>query len=155
MKMKIKLLKLVVTLLAMASLTSCLNPKIVPVTPVTQVVNTENSQENLHQMLVLVAKYKKYEILSDNGTTKMRIKYSLLARKGTDISSITYDVVNNKNSYTMSHVDSKNFNHKDGKISGSYAWYIDHFNDVLEKMYDNPEYLARVKVIVANPNVHH
>jgi len=134
----------------------CGNPKIVPATPITNEMNAEKSQENLHQMLVLLAKYKKYEILSDNGATEMRIKYSRLnSKKNAKVSSITYDVVNNANSYTMSYADSENFDYKDGQISGSYSWYIEHFNDVLKKMYDDSEYMARMKTIVANPNLHH
>jgi hypothetical protein len=153
--MQAKLLKLIVTLLAVASLTGCLSQKLVPTTPETMVISTADSQENFHQMLVLAAKYRKYEILSDNGSTKMTIKYSRLASKGTEMSSITYDVVNSKDSYTMSYVDSENFEYKDGKINGKYAWYINNLYGVLKKMYEDPEYLARVKIIVAHPNIHH
>jgi uncharacterized lipoprotein YajG len=154
--MKTKFIKLSIILFATVFFTACGNPKVVPATPVTNELTAEKSQENLHQMLVLLAKYKKYEILSDNGTTKMRIKYSRLSgNKTAQISSITYDVVNDNKSYTMSYADSENFGYKDGQIGGSYAWYIDHFNDVLKKMYNDPEYLARMKAIVANPNLHH
>ena len=106
-------------------------------------------------MLVLLAKYKKYEILSDNGVTKMRIKYSRIDKKTALPASITYNVINDDNSYTMSYADSKNFGYGNGKINGSYAWYSDHFDDVLKKMYDDPDYLARMKVIVSNSNTHH
>ena len=150
-----KFITLSIGFLIITFLTACGNPKIVPATPITNKVSMESNQENLHQMLVLLAKYKKYEILSDNGTTKMRLKYSRLDQENSLVSSITYDVVNNANSYTMSYADSENFNYKDGQISGSYSWYIKHFDGVLEKMYDDPEYLSRMKAIVANPNLHH
>jgi len=153
--MKTEFVKFSVSLIAVVLLTACGNPKIVPATPKTNIVQAEKSQDNLHQMLVTLAKYKKYEILNDNGTTEMRIKYSRLDKKKAAVSSITYDVVNDDKSYIMSYVDSENMGYENGKISGSYSWYIDHFDDVLKKMYDDPEYLARMKAIVANPNLHH
>jgi len=153
--MKTKIIQLSASLLAITLLTACGNPKIVPASPITHTVKSEKNQENLHQMLVLLAKYKKYEILSDNGINKMRIKYSRIDRKTALPASIIYDVVNDDKSYTMSYASSENFGYKDGKLSGSYSWYINHFDDVLKKMYDNPEYLARMKVIVSNPDLHH
>lgn len=153
--MNIKYSTLIAAFLVVVSITGCGHPKIVPATPITNVASIEKAQDSLHQMLVLLAKYKKYEILSNNGTTKMQIKYSRLDTKNSQVSSITYDIANDDKSYTMSYADSENFNYKNGKISGSYSWYIEHFNDTLKKMYDDPEYLARMKEIVKNPNLHH
>ena len=71
------------------------------------------------------------------------------------MSSVTYDVVNDSKSYTMSYVDSENLGYNNGQISGSYSWYVKHFDGTLKKMYNDSEYLERMKVIVANPNIHH
>jgi len=133
---------------------ACGAPKIVPATPVKNSAPAAKSTQELHDMLVLLAKYKKYAILSDNGQTQMRIKYSRLSGETAEsVTSITYDLTNDANSYTMSYVDSENLGYQDGQISGTYLRYINHFDTTLKRMYDDPDYLARMKVIVANPGI--
>lgn len=149
-----KFLQSLVLLAGIVLFSACGGPKIVPATPVNNTVSAAQSTQELHEMMVLLAKYKKYTILSDNGQTQMRIKYSRLSGKTAEsVSSITYDVTNDANSYTMSYADSENFGYQNGQISSTYIRYINMFDTTLKRMYDDPDYLARMKVIVANPNI--
>ena len=135
---------------------ACGGPKVVPATPVTKTVPAAQSTQELHEMMVLLAKYKKYRILSDNGSTEMRIKYTRISGKTEQkITSITYDLTNDANSYTMRYADSENFGYKDGQINRTYTRYIDSFDSTLKRMYDDPDYLARMKMIVNNPDIQH
>lgn len=148
-----KFLQPLIIIVTIAFFSACGGPKIVPATPVVKTVDAETNTQHLHEMLVLLAKYKKYEVLSDNGKTQMRIKYSRLVGKPAAVSSITYDLSNDANSYTMSYADSENFGYQDGNISSTYTHYINMFDKTLKQMYSDPDYLARMKVIVANPNL--
>jgi len=132
-------------------------PKVVPVTPVNKTVETTTSQTELHQNIVLLAKYKKYDILEDNGNSNVRIKYD---RKYTDKetkevklhSSITYDVTNTANDYTFAYVDSINLGYNEHNISNTYTRYVNMFDSTLKRMYSDPAYLGRMKNIVAGKN---
>ncbi len=133
------------------------SPKVVPATPVTKPVPTAQSEKELHGNIVLLAKYKKYQILKDDGKNNIRIKYD---RKYTDRktkevklhSSITYDVKNSANDYTFSYVDSTNLGYNDVNISSTYTRYINMFDSTLKRMYKDPAYLGRMKNIVAGKN---
>ena len=152
-----KYIQSLIIIAAIALFAACGGPKIVPATPVNKPVASEQSAENLHEMIVLLAKYKKYQILSDDGKNNIRIKYD---RKYTDKqtkevklhSSITYDIVNNANSYTASYVDSTNLGYLNGNISSTYTRYINMFDSTLKRMYKDPAYLGRMKNIVAGKN---
>jgi len=132
-------------------------PKVVPATPVTKPVPTAQSEKELHNNIVLLAKYKKYQILKDDGKNNTRIKYD---RKYTDKqtkevklhSSITYDVHNSANDYTFSYVDSTNLGYNEHNISSTYTRYINMFDSTLKRMYKDPAYLKRMKNIVAGKN---
>ena len=133
------------------------SPKVVPATPVMKLVPTAQGQQELHTNIVLLAKYKKYQILKDNDADYLRIKYD---RKYTDKhtkeiklhSSITYDVKNSANDYTFSYVDSTNLGYNDVNISSTYTRYINMFDSTLKRMYKDPNYLERMKNIVAGKN---
>jgi len=132
-------------------------PKVVPATPVTKPVPSAQSETDLHGNIILLAKYKKYQVLSDDGKNNTRIKYD---RKYTDKqtkevklhSSITYDVKNSANDYTFSYVDSTNLGYNDVNISNTYTRYINMFDSTLKRMYSDPAYLGRMKNIVAGKN---
>lgn len=133
------------------------SPKVVPATPVMKAVPAAQSQTELHSNIVLLAKYKKYQILKDDHRSYVRIKYD---RKYTDKqtkevklhSSITYDVKNSDHDYTFSYVDSKNLGYNDVNISSTYLRYINMFDSTLKRMYQDPLYLERMKNIVAGKN---
>ena len=132
-------------------------PKVVQTTPLHKPVASQQSTHNLHEMIVLLAKYKKYQILSDDGKTKIRIKYDRMntdrKTKVTSLhSSITYDIVNDASGYTASYVDSTNLGYKDGVISSTYTRYINMFDSTLKRMYRDPLYLNRMQNIVAGKN---
>jgi len=132
-------------------------PKVVPATPVTKPAPAAQNEKDLHNNIVLLAKYKKYQILSDDGKNNTRIKYD---RKYTDKqtkeiklhSSITYDVKNSANDYTFSYVDSTNLGYNEHNISNTYTRYINMFDSTLKRMYKDPAYLERMKNIVAGKN---
>ena len=132
-------------------------PKVVPATPVNKPAPAAQSEQDLHDNIVLLAKYKKYQILKDDGKNNTRIKYD---RKYTDKqtkevklhSSITYDVKNSANDYTFSYVDSTNLGYNDVNISNTYTRYINYFDSTLKRMYKDPAYLGRMKNIVAGKN---
>ncbi|MEN8147622.1 MAG: hypothetical protein ABFR02_08380 [Campylobacterota bacterium] len=132
-------------------------PKVVPATPVNKPAPAAQSEKDLHENIVLLAKYKKYQILSDDGKNNARIKYD---RKYTDKqtkevklhSSITYDVQNSAKDYTFSYVDSKNLGYNDVNISNTYTRYINMFDSTLKRMYRDPAYLGRMKNVVAGKN---
>ena len=132
-------------------------PKVVPATPVNMAAPAAQSEQDLHENIVLLAKYKKYQILSDDGKNNTRIKYD---RTYTDKqtkevklhSSITYDVQNSANDYTFSYVDSTNLGYNDVNISNTYTRYINYFDSTLKRMYNDPAYLGRMKNIVAGKN---
>lgn len=132
-------------------------PKVVPATPVTKPVPAAQSKKELHENIVLLAKYKKYQILKDDGISHTRIKYD---RKYTDKktkevklhSSITYDVNNGAKDYTFSYVDSTNLGYNEHNISNTYTRYINMFDSTLKRMYKDPAYLGRMKNIVAGLN---
>ncbi|MGB5965908.1 MAG: hypothetical protein WBF77_05355 [Sulfurimonadaceae bacterium] len=152
-----KFVQSLIILGAVAFFAACGGPKVVPATPVNKPVASEQSAENLHEMIILLAKYKKYQILSDNGTTETRIKYDRMSTdKNTKAvtlhSSITYDVVNTSTDYTFSYVDSTNLGYQDGNISSTYTHYINMFDSTLKKMYSDPAYLGRMRNIVAGKN---
>ena len=133
------------------------SPKVVPATPVMKSAPTAQGQQELHTNIILLAKYKKYQILKDNHKSYTRIKYD---RKYTDKqtkeiklhSSITYDVKNSANDYTFSYVDSTNLGYNDVNISSTYTRYINMFDSTLQRMYKDPVYLERMKNIVAGKN---
>ncbi len=132
-------------------------PKVVPATPVNMPAPAAQSEQDLHENIILLAKYKKYQILSDDGKNNARIKYD---RTYTDKetkevklhSSITYDVQNSANDYTFSYVDSTNLGYNDVNISNTYTRYINYFDSTLKRMYNDPAYLGRMKNIVAGKN---
>lgn len=154
-----KFLQPLIILLAIALFTACGSraPKVVPATPVNKAAPAAQSEKDLHENIVLLAKYKKYQILSDDGKNNARIKYD---RKYTDKqtkevklhSSITYDVQNSANDYTFSYVDSTNLGYNDVNISNTYTRYINYFDSTLKRMYNDPAYLGRMKNIVAGKN---
>ncbi len=132
-------------------------PKVVPATPITKPAPSTQSEADLHENIVLLAKYKKYAILSDDGKNNARIKYE---RKYTDKqtkevklhSSITYDVKNSANDYTFSYVGSTNLGYNDVNISNTYTRYINMFDSTLKRMYSDPAYHSRMKNVVAGKN---
>ena len=154
-----KFLQPLIILLAIALFTACgsRTPKVVPATPVNKPAPAAQSEKDLHENIILLAKYKKYQILSDDGKNNARIKYD---RKYTDKqtkevklhSSITYDVQNSANDYTFSYVDSTNLGYNDVNISSTYTRYINYFDSTLKRMYNDPTYLGRMKNIVAGKN---
>lgn len=147
-----KFFQSLIILLAIGFFAACGGPKIVPATPTTKPVNVQGSSENLHDMLILLAKYKKYEILSDDGKSSARIKYDRKDKQGNLILSITYDIKNSDSEYTMSYVDSQNMGYNNGQINGNYLRYINMFDSTLKRMYSDPAYLNRMKNIVAGKN---
>jgi len=147
-----KLFQSLVILLAIGFFAACGGPKIVPATPATKPVNVQGSSENLHSMLILLSKYKKYEILSDDGKSNAKIKYDRKDKQGNLILSITYDLTNTESEYTMSYADSQNMGYADGQINGNYLRYINMFDGTLKRMYKDPAYLSRMKNIVAGLN---
>jgi len=147
----------ITTTLILLSACGGASPKVVPATPVTKPVPTAKSQQELHSNIVLLAKYKKYHILQDNGTSKLRIQYKRMQtdRKTKAVtlhSSITYDVKNSTTDYTFSYVDSKNLGYNDVNISSTYTRYINMFDSTLKRMYKDPNYIERMKNIVAGKN---
>ncbi len=132
-------------------------PKVVPATPVNKPAPAAQGEQDLHNNIVLLAKYKKYQILSDDGKNNTRIKYD---RKYTDKqtkevklhSSITYDVKNSATDYTVSYVDSTNLGYNEHNISSTYTRYINMFDSTLKRMYKDPNYLERMKNVVAGKN---
>jgi len=152
-----KLFQSLIILLAIAFFSACGGPKIVPATPVEKPVDMSQSKENYHEMIVLLAKYKKYQIVEDDGATKIRIKYERFYTDKTTKerklhSDITYDILNTDKAYTVSYVDSTNLGYKDGQISSTYIRYINMFDSTLKRMYSDPQYLERMKNIVAGKN---
>lgn len=132
-------------------------PKVVPATPVNKPAPTAQSEQDLHDNIVLLAKYKKYQILNDDGKNNTRIKYDRMYtdRQTKEVklhSSITYDVHNSANDYTFSYVDSTNLGYNDVNISSTYTRYINMFDSTLKRMYNDPAYLGRMKNIVAGKN---
>ncbi len=132
-------------------------PKVVPATPVNNSVPAAQSEKELHDNIVLLAKYKKYQILSDDAKNKMRIKYDRMYtdKQTKEVklhSSITYDVKNTANDYTFSYVDSTNLGYNDVNISSTYTRYINMFDTALKRMYNDPVYLERMRNIVAGKN---
>ena len=133
------------------------SPKVVPATPVTKAVPSAQNNQELHNNIVLLAKYKKYHILQDNGSSALRIQYKRMqtdrkTKETTLHSSVTYDVKNSANDYTFSYVDSKNLGYNDVNISSTYTRYINMFDSTLKRMYKDPNYLTRMKNIVAGKN---
>ena len=133
------------------------SPKVVPATPVTKAVPTAQSQKELHSNIVLLAKYKKYIILKDDGKSYLRIQYKRMktdrkTKETTLRSSITYDVKNSTNNYTFSYIDSKNLGYNDVNISSTYIRYINMFDSTLKRMYKDPNYIERMKNVVAGKN---
>ena len=132
-------------------------PKVVPATPVIKPAPAAQGEIELHNNIVLLAKYKKYQILQDDHQNYVRIKYD---RKYTDKqtkevklhSSITYDVKNSASDYTFSYVDSTNLGYNDVNISSTYTRYINMFDSTLQRMYKDPVYLERMTNIVAGKN---
>ena len=132
-------------------------PKVVPATPVSKPAPEAQSEQGLHDNIILLAKYKKYQILSDDGKNSTRIKYD---REYTDKqtkevklhSSITFDVKNSANDYTFSYVDSTNLGYNEHNISNTYTRYINMFDSTLKRMYKDPAYLGRMKNVVAGKN---
>ena len=147
-----KLFQSLVILLAIAFFAACGGPKIVPATPATKPVNVQSSSENLHEMLILLAKYKKYEILEDDGSKNAKIKYIRKDKQGNQILSITYNLENRTNEYTMSYANSEGMGYNNGQINGNYLRYINMFDSTLKRMYSDPAYLGRMKNIVAGKN---
>ena len=147
-----KLFQSLIILLAIGFFAACGGPKIVPATPSTKPVNVQGSSENLHDMLILLAKYKKYDIISDDGSTSAQIKYDRKGKQGNLILSITYDLTNSDSEYTMSYATSEGMGYKDGQINGNYLRYINMFESTLTRMYSDPAYLGRMKNIVAGKN---
>ncbi len=132
-------------------------PKVVPATPVNKPAPSAQSEQELHDNIVLLAKYKKYQILSDDGKNNTRIKYDRMYtdKQTKEVklhSSITYDVKNSANDYTFSYVDSTNLGYNDVNISSTYTRYINMFDGTLKKMYSDPAYLERMKNVVAGKN---
>jgi len=132
-------------------------PKVVPATPVNNPVPAAQSEKELHDNIVLLAKYKKYQILSDDGKNYVRIKYDRMYtdKQTKEVklhSSITYNVRNTAKDYTFSYVDSINLGYNDVNISSTYTRYIDMFDSTLKRMYSDPEYLGRMRNIVAGKN---
>ena len=132
-------------------------PKVVPATPVNKPVPAAQSEKELHDNIVLLAKYKKYQILSDDGKNITRIKYDRMSKdkKTKEVklhSSITYDVKNTDKDYTFSYVDSTNLGYNDVNISSTYTRYINMFDSTLKRMYKDPKYLTRMKNVVAGLN---
>jgi len=133
------------------------SPKVVPATPVKKSVPTAQNQLQLHQNIVLLAKYKKYHIFQDDGKSYLRIQYKRMktdrkTKETTLHSSITYDVKNSANDYTFSYVDSKNLGYNDVNISATYTRYIDMFDSTLKRMYKDPNYIQRMKNVVDGKN---
>ena len=144
---------------AVAFFTACggAAPKVVSATPVHKPVPAAQSAKELHDNIVLLAKYKKYKILKDDGQNYVRIKYDRMYtdKQTKEVklhSSITYDVKNSANDYTFSYVDSANLGYHDGNISSTYTRYINMFDSTLKRMYKDPLYLERMKNIVAGKN---
>jgi len=132
-------------------------PQVVPATPVQKPAPSALNEQDLHNNIILLAKYKKYNILSDNGLNTARIKYirTYTDKQTKEVklhSSITYDVKNSAKDYTFSYVDSQNLGYNDVNISSTYTRYIDMFDTTLKRMYNDPEYLARMKNVVAGKN---
>ena len=132
-------------------------PKVVPATPVNKPAPAAQSEADLHENIVLLAKYKKYQILKDDGKTKVRIKYDRMqtdrqTKAVTLHSSITYDVANTAKDYTFSYVDSTNLGYNEHNISNTYTRYINMFDTTLKRMYSDPTYLGRMKNVVAGKN---
>ena len=153
LRILMRFLQSLIIIAAIAFFSACGGPKVVPATPVNKPVASEQSAENLHEMIVLLAKYKKYQILSDDEKSKLRIKYDRMDTKTNTLhSSITYDVANSANDYTFSYVDSTNLGYQDGNISSTYTRYINMFDSTLKRMYSDPAYLGRMRNIVAGKN---
>ncbi len=132
-------------------------PKVVPATPVNKVASAAQSEQDLHDNIVLLAKYKQYQILTDDGKNNVRIKYDRMqtdkqTQAVTLHSSITYDVANTANDYTFSYVDSTNLGYNEHTISSTYTRYIDMFDGTLKRMYSDPVYLGRIKNVVGGQN---
>lgn len=132
-------------------------PKVVAATPVTNPAPSAQNEQDLHDNIVLLAKYKKYQILNDDGKNNLRIKYDRMqtdkqTKAVTLHSSITYDVTNTANDYTFSYVDSTNLGYNEHNISSTYTRYISMFDSTLKRMYNDPAYLERMKNIVAGKN---
>ena len=147
-----KLFQSLIILLAITFFAACGGPKIVSATPATKPVNVQGSSENLHSMLILLAKYKKYDILSDDGNANAKIKYIRKDKQGNQILSITYHLENRTNEYTMSYVDSEGMGYNNGQINGNYLRYINMFDSTLKRMYSDPAYLGRMRNIVDGKN---
>jgi len=133
------------------------SPKVVSATPVLKPAPAAQSAKDLHENIVLLAKYKKYKILKDDGQNYVRIKYDRMFtdRQTKEVklhSSITYDVKNSAHDYTFSYVDSTNLGYHDGNISSTYTRYINMFDSTLKRMYKDPAYLERMKNVVAGKN---
>ncbi len=153
-----KFVQALIIIAAIAFFSACGGgPKVVPATPVTNPAPSALSAAELHGNIVLLAKYKKYQILSDDGQYNLRIKYDRMqtdkqTKAVTLHSSITYDVTNTANDYTFSYVDSTNLGYNEHNISSTYTRYIGSFDSTLKRMYNDPAYLERMKNIVAGKN---
>lgn len=154
-----KLLYSLAVAATVVTLTACggSSPKVVPVTPILKPAPVAKSTKDLHENIVLLAKYKKYQILKDNHENNLRIKYDRMqtdrkTKKVTLHSSITYDVKNSDKDYTFSYVDSTNLGYNEHNISSAYLRYVNMFDSTLKRMYKDPAYLERMKNIVAGLN---
>ena len=152
-----KFIQALIIIAAIALFSACGGPKVVPATPVTNPAPSALSAAGLHENIVLLAKYKKYQILNDDGEYNLRIKYDRMqtdkqTKAVTLHSSITYDVTNTANAYTFSYVDSTNLGYNEHNISSAYTRYIGSFDSTLKRMYNDPAYLERMKNIVAGKN---
>ena len=110
-----------------------------------QTTQVEKPSTSLHNVIRDVVLYKGYNIIEDDKSSTMVIKYSR-----TPTWYITYKVQYTPNSYTISYLDSQNLNYKNGKISTTYSKYIGYLQDTINKSLSDPEYYARLQQIVAN-----